>query len=271
MWHSIKEPLRYLLSRQPGIYEGILRLKGNVNFEKVLFLNLVRDGDIVFDVGANRGYYTLLFSHLVGGRGQVHAFEPIPPTFKALSLSIASGKRFNNVRLNRVAVGDHAGTAELYMPGQDDGQASLRKHSFGSWKNVSRISTFECQAVRLDDYTSTRPLNHLDFIKCDVEGAELLALKGATKTLLRFAPILFLEVCGNWTANFDYSPVEIVRYLRELGYSRFHLVTESGRLLENPATNPSSEVFSGSTNLLFTIPALHDLRVSNLLNKYQSN
>ena len=60
---------------------NVLRWTGSGCLEKRVYLALVREGDVVFDIGANLGHFTLLFSDLVGRRGEVHAFEPVPPTF----------------------------------------------------------------------------------------------------------------------------------------------------------------------------------------------
>jgi FkbM family methyltransferase len=266
----MKEQLNYLFSRHPRIYESILQLKGNTNFEKVLFLNLIKKGDVVFDIGANRGYYTLLFSHLVNRTGQVHAFEPVPPTFGKLSIKTTAGKRFNNVCLNCVAVGDITHTVELYMPGADDGQASLTVHTSGSWKNAGVITTFNCESIRLDDYCVFKEITRLNFIKCDIEGAELLALKGASKTIAGYKPIIYLEICRDWTANFGYDPVEIVRYLNSFGYSAFHLVTDSLTCVKNPDDDLSMEKLKGSANLMCSIPEKHSERTSNFIRKYTS-
>lgn len=264
----MREQVYYLLSKQPRLYESILRLRSNVNFEKVLFLNVVSNGDVVFDVGANRGYYTLLFSHLVGKDGQVHAFEPVPTTFTRLASDTAARKKFDNVYVNRVAVGDAAASsAELYLPGEDDGQASLKKHAAGSWEAAKTIETFECEIIRLDDYIPSKRISRLDFIKCDIEGAELLALKGATKALTKFAPMLHLEVCPDWTKSFGYNPTEIIEYLSSFGYSEFYLVKDGLRRLENPAVELSPEKFAGSANLLCCVRELHSARISGLAGK----
>lgn len=264
----MREQLNYLLSRHPAIYEEILWLKGDVNLEKVLFLNLVSNGYVVFDIGANRGYYTLLFSHLVGDTGEVHAFEPVPPTFGHLTNEIAANKRFDNVVLNNVAISDVAGKAKLFLPDKDDGQASLRRHSSGSWQNICTVTEFECEAVRLDDYTAAHTLGRLDFIKCDIEGAELLALKGAQSTLARFRPIISLEICPNWTSNFKYSPTEIVSFLNGFGYSNYYLVTNGLCLMENPLEALGSEKFNGSANMLCMTPELHLEKGVSLVSRY---
>jgi FkbM family methyltransferase len=264
----MREQVNYLLSRQPRIYESILRLRGDANFEKILFLNVVGNGDVVFDVGANRGYYTVLFSHLVGKRGQVHAFEPVPTTFSRLSSGLAARKKFDNVYLKRAAVGDVAvRRAAVYLPGEDDGQASLKKHAAGSWETAGTIKNFECEIIRLDDYISSKRLERLDFIKCDIEGAELLALRGAAKCLTKFAPMLYLEVCPDWTKSFGYNPAEISQYLSGFGYSEFYLVKNGLRRLENPAVELTAEKLVGSANLLCGHYGLHSHRISGLARK----
>lgn len=264
----MREQFNYLLSRQPKIYEGILRLKGNINFEKVLFLNLIRNGDVVFDIGANRGYYTLLFSHLAGKSGRVHAFEPVPATFSRLARMVAAGNRFDNVDVNEVAMGDRTGAVNFYVPGDDDGQASMKKHNVGSWADAAIITPVKCKMIRLDDYVSSRQTSRLDFVKCDVEGAELLVLRGALDSLRELRPILYLEVCGEWTKNFGYSPDEISKHLLTLGYSDFYLVRNNLHRLVNPVDELGPKKFTGSANLLCSIPQLHSRRISAFTSKY---
>src|SRR5262245_22362277 len=98
------------LARMPGLYARLVGLRRHPNLEKILYLRLIRRGDAVLDVGANTGYYTLLFSHLAGAHGRVHAFEPVPPTFALLSRNT---RRADNVVLNDCAVSDTAGPLSL--------------------------------------------------------------------------------------------------------------------------------------------------------------
>jgi FkbM family methyltransferase len=262
--------LEFFLSRQPRAYEAVLRSRKSFNLEKILFLNVVRDQDVVFDVGANHGYYTLLFSHIVGRDGQVHAFEPVPATFNRLCESVTQAKRFSNIFFNNLAVADSDGIANLYMPNGDDGQASMKKHAAGSWEQPINIATFACRVIQLDAYIESLSLKRLDFVKCDVEGAELLVLKGMARTIERFAPILHLEICLDWTRDFQYSPIDIVRYLSMLGYSRFYLVTDSIKPLDEPYTDLSFESSVGSANLLCSIPLRHASRIDRLGAVYSS-
>ena len=75
-----------------------------------------------------------------------------------------------------------------------------------------------------------RRLHQIDFVKVDVEGAELLVVRGFLKSLHRFKPILMLEVSPRWSKDFGYQPAELLTTLQEAGYDRFDEVAENGRL-----------------------------------------
>lgn len=251
-----------LLTRTPGLYARLIRLRSAPNIEKIVFLSLVRQGDVVLDIGANFGYYTLLFSHLAGAAGRVHAFEPVPPSFAKLAAHLARGRRFDNVALNECALAEEEGTVTLFVPGTDLGQASIARHSFGSWESATDVVPHASRALTMDGYLASRGLASLSFVKCDVEGAELLVLRGARETLRRFAPILFLEVCPAWTASFGYEPPEIVRFLAGFGYRQFHLVREGLSPLQDPERDLAG--LQGSANLLCTVPERQASRLARL-------
>jgi FkbM family methyltransferase len=264
----MRQFLNSLLCKRPVIYGELLRLRRNYNFEKILFLNLIQRGDVVFDIGANTGYYTLLFSYIVGRQGQVHAFEPVPPTFEVLRDEILKKNRFDNIHLNRVAIADSEGSLNLYMPNSDNGQASIAIHDFGSWKGLQKLDTFVCSAIKLDDYSKRAQINRLNFIKCDVEGAELLVLKGATEIIKKYKPLIFLEVCNEWTKDFHYSPADIVSFLFSHKYKNFYLITDRIK----PLIINNGEAFlrglSGSANLLCVSAERHLPRVAALIKSY---
>lgn len=234
-----------LLASKPRIYLRLLRLAGRGSIEKRVFLSLVRRGSVVLDIGANRGDFTELFADLAGTRGAVHAFEPVPPTFAMLKTRVGSR---SNVHLHNIALGEIAGTATLHVPGEIDGQASLRTHEHGAWAESAERQHHECRMLALDEVA--RELPRLDFIKCDVEGAELLVLRGARETLERFSPVIFLEVFDEWTRAFDYTPADLVTFIRAAGYTTIFLVAESVRPLCDPAG------IRGSVNLLCAKPGV---------------
>lgn len=256
--------LDFLLARQPTIYANILRYKKNHNLEKILFLNLLQDGDIVFDIGANIGYYTLLFSHLVGKNGQVHAFEPLPPTFIKLSQKIDKEKKYNNLYLNNAAVSNLDGIVNMYMPDNDHRQASLTTHNCGSWQNAKNINSYECRVLKLDDYIKDRQIPGLNFIKIDVEGAELLALQGAIQAISNYWPIIYLEICIEWTKNFSYTPLKIINFLKDLGYSKFYLVSNKIQIMSEVSQEYCEQNLPVTANLLCTIKN-HQLEIDHLI------
>src|SRR5690349_21100394 len=263
---TLKQRLDFLLTRAPGLYAELLRLRP-ASLDKRVFLRLLRPGDIVFDVGANLGYYTVLFSHLVGRHGAVHAFEPVPATFQRLEAAVGSLGRFGNVHLRRAAVTDRPGPVTLYMPGDDHGQASLTHHSAGSWTSGAAVTTHDAEGLTLDDYVRERQLPALSFLKCDVEGAELPALRGAAGTLARFRPILHLEVAAAWQADFGASPADLVRFLEPFGYRVWYLLRDEAQRLDDPAAGMAADGLEESANLLCLAPEAHGERWHSLVRR----
>lgn len=251
----MKTTLLRLLARYPRLYLRFLKWTGRGSLEKRIFLALVYDGDVVFDIGANRGHFTRLFSDLVGPRGWVHAFEPVPSTFEVLRRTMQNTGGLSNFALNRFAFGDSEGEATLHLPGDDDGQASMRTHEAGSWRSPAGVQRYECRVTTLDLYAANS--ERLDFLKCDVEGAELPVMKGGASTLERLSPMLFLEVNPDWTKSFGYKPEDLVDWLRLRGYDTFFIAAEKLGSLEN-------QKFQGSANLLCAKSKLHAARLGML-------
>lgn len=251
----MKAALQRMLARRPLLYRRVLQLLGRGGVEKRIFLSVVREGDVVFDIGANRGHFTRLFSDVAGARGALHAFEPVPSTFAMLSSAMATAGGCANFTLNNFALGDAEGAITIHLPGDDDGQASMRRHNSGSWAAAAAVRACDCRVKTLDGYAAGIP--RIDFIKCDVEGAELLVVKGGAKTLERLSPILFLEANPAWTKSFGYTPGDLVSRLRELGYDHFLLAGDDLRPL-------GGTEITGPANLLCAKTKLHSQRLRAL-------
>jgi FkbM family methyltransferase len=172
---------------------------------------------IVLDVGANQGYYTMLSARKVGPRGKVLAFEPSPREIRRLKLHLwLNGCK--NVEVSSSALGAIAGTGELHVVlGTETGCNSLRP------PNVSQqTDQLSIQIERLDDVLKARRLERVDFIKLDVEGAELSVLQGTRDLLVRSPrPVILAEVQDVRTKPWRYCAKEILFYLSELGYDWF--------------------------------------------------
>ena len=137
----------------------------------------IRPGDTVWDVGANVGLYSKLFSDLAGPAGHVVAWEPSPVNLCRLREAVSA---CGNVTVNPVALGEREGTVELHQ-GQDDLGASSRifeRHQRGRWPEAVSV-----QVVCGDRLVSSGTVSVPNVIKIDTEGFELDVLRGLSRTL----------------------------------------------------------------------------------------
>ncbi len=184
----------------------------------------LRPGMTVLDLGAHHGLYTLLASKLVGRKGRVIAFEPSPRERQRLAKHIKLNGA-DNVSVEDCALGAESGEADLFLAdGANDWCNSLRRPA------ESRGQTVRVQVRRLDDVVSQLGLSKLDFLKMDVEGAELDALRGATRILGdAVRPVILAEVYDIRTSPWGYAARDIVRFVSKLNYRWFSL-REDGTL-----------------------------------------
>jgi FkbM family methyltransferase len=173
--------------------------------------SLLRPGDTCIDAGANFGWYTSLFHKVCGEKGEVHAFEPMPPTFAELEQNYDLMGSPPNVVINNLALGSEAGELVINLfEGLPTGHASLSDH--GRDDAVS----FICRVVTLDSYMQERSVRNVDFVKVDIEGAELMLLRGAGRLFTqRTPPIFLMEMALEQTRNFGYVPNDLIRFLGE--------------------------------------------------------
>ena len=218
----MKKTLNNFLCKYPYIYKNILKITENSNYEKQFYLTHIKSNDVVFELGANRGYFTSLFCNIVGNQGQVHAFEAVPETYNKTKQSFAINYP-KNLFFNNYAVGNENKSVDLFMPNTDDGQASLANQNDGSWK-TGFITIHSSQMIRLDDYIHKNKILKIDFVKCDIEGSELLALQGMEESLKQFKPKILVEVHESWMNSFNYSSMDLFESLRKFGYTEFHQV-----------------------------------------------
>ena len=128
--------------------------------------------------------------------------------------------------------------------------------------NVSERETVEqmnCRVERLDDFALSNQKS-VDFIKCDVEGAELLVFKGALETLKKDKPIVFSEMLRKWSAKYDYHPNDIIELFSGFGYRCF---TTNGRGKLKAFTQMTQETIE--TNYFF----LHKEKHAKAISKYE--
>jgi FkbM family methyltransferase len=157
---------------------------------------LIRPGDSAIDLGANIGWYTAVLSNLVGERGTVYAVEPIPETFDLL-LSVIKKLRLKNVVPFNCAVSDNNGYAEMEIPKWEyGGENFYMAHIVPGKSSEKSRNKVEVPLRSLDSLLLGRSWEGVTFVKCDVEGHELAALKGASQFLAKIRPAMMMEVSG---------------------------------------------------------------------------
>ena len=140
---------------------------------------LLRPGQVVVECGANVGYHTLAMGHAVGPAGRIHAFEAHPRVAMLLARTIGMAGFADRVTLHEQAVADRPGTLRFLADPYNTASGHL------AWEGSSALysEAYDVAAVRLDDVLAELP--RTDLLRMDIEGAEGLALLGATELLRR--------------------------------------------------------------------------------------
>jgi FkbM family methyltransferase len=223
MWQILKRALRQICP--DNLFYDLRKYYIRNKLEKGMYDNnekemnilkyLVKPGHVALDLGANIGSYTRLLSKLVDQNGTVHAFEAMPSTYGYLVFNMKQNL-YNNVVTYNVAVGDKLGLCVLIFPNagmKSIYRAGLKQHEYVSGKE------FTVPMSTLDSFYP-HCFNKVDFIKCDVEGAELLVFRGAKQVLLETRPKIICEI-SNGSGMLGTSEAEIFKLFQHHGYQPF--------------------------------------------------
>jgi FkbM family methyltransferase len=180
-----------------------------------MIMRLVSPEDTVVDIGANMGWYSMNIAKTYP-LANVHAFEPIPKTFSFLKRNVELNE-LTNVAINNIGLSNEEKDITFYF--YPEGGVNASSANLTERADAELIT---CHVERLDDYVNAKKIN-VDFIKCDVEGAELFAYQGGKETLQRDKPIVFTEMLRKWAAKFNYHPNEIISLFSSIGYSCFYV------------------------------------------------
>lgn len=217
--------------------------------ETAAILACAAASEVVFDVGANIGWYAAQIGETARHRGgRVYAFEPVPRTFGLLERNLALNGLGTTVTAVNFGLSDRATEATVFVPAFSGLPAASQRRLHTGEANEEIV----CRFQTLDGFHESCGAGRLDFLKCDVEGAELMVLQGGRDTIGRHLPAIFLEMLRKWSAAFGYHPNDIIALLAPLGY-RCHALSEAGLAPTEAVTDETIE-----TNFLFLVPGRHD-------------
>jgi FkbM family methyltransferase len=192
------------------------RLEGNRELQ--IARRYIAQKSVAIDVGARRGVYTWVMAREVGPAGKVVAFEPNPGTVSSLR-GVFSKRR--NVTIEDCALSDVSGRGVLNVPLEKGFAQDSLGHVDGRESEAACLS-YDIRMARLDDFSFEDP-GVISFIKIDVEGHELSVLRGATKTIMRDRPVIFIEI----EQRHSLEPVATrFEFLSSLDYAAYFLGTD---------------------------------------------
>lgn len=217
--------------------------KGEIKLWKNLLERNYGEAFTMIDIGANIGWNSMNMAKFFP-KSRIYSFEPIPETYATLLVNLALNG-LTNIKAIQVGFSDHDQFATFYYDQQLSANASLANLS-----QKKKIAKVKMKLVTLDKYCQ-QELIKPDFLKVDVEGAELFVLKGAEQIIAQAHPIIFAEMLRKWSKKFNYHPNEIIKFLDNLGYRCF--ILRKNRLIPFLIMTDSTQ----ETNFFFLNPKYH--------------
>ena len=181
------------------------------------------------DIGANIGWHSIIIAKFCK-KLKVHSFEPIKKTYTSLLKNIKCNF-LKNIKAYNFGFYNKNKKILFYSYPEGSGNSSMRNLS-----KLKNVKLQKCNVKVLDDFINKKKIK-VDFIKCDVEGAELFVFLGAKKVLIEHKPIVLCEMLRKWCKKFKYHPNQIILLFSKLGYKCFYIfnlknqkIVKSGRI-----------------------------------------
>jgi len=202
--YDVQLPARYI-NYFPSDYEA-----KNFNFLQ----EETKQGDTILDIGAHIGLFAVIAAKLVSPNGKVYAFEPTPKTNDILHKTIAINHLDKIIEPRNEAMGKSPGKTTFYISDNigDNG------NSLVSYKKDRKLNGIEVTILTVDDFVKQQNLQRVDFIKIDVEGAELDTLLGAIETFENLRPACILAIHPEPIATKGDSMKDIYNLVKSLDY-----------------------------------------------------
>lgn len=175
---------------------------------------LVKQGNLVLDIGANIGYYSVMLSKLVGKSGKVIAFEPTEHFRKTLRMNL-DANNITNVEVIDIGLSDKDQKLEI-----DIGPSSATLHSPLGFDSIESKEVINL--TTLDSFVQKHNILQIDFIKIDVDGHEPFFFEGAWKSLNKYNPIVLLEVSHLHYLEAGFTAWDFYDLLKKNKYRIYH-------------------------------------------------
>ena len=153
------------------------------------FLDRIKPGDLVLDIGGHYGQYAVLFASLVGPAGRVVTFEPDAFAREVLRRNLALNPCAASVKVKKTALSDTSGMHTFFSRGGDS-MSSLARSGLGSNASAPGVTEQTVATMPLDDYLTANGLGFPQWIKLDTEGAEINILRDTRRVLMSGAVIV---------------------------------------------------------------------------------
>lgn len=236
-YSSIKEEKLVKTPMGPLIYvnywDSVEREIANGTYERKYidsFRSRIKEGDIVIDVGAYIGIFSLIASKQVDNKGCVYAFEPVPRNYDRLMRNMGVNKA-ENIKAYNLGLSDKNETLPINVPKEIPAEATLYQCSVTEISKGIEIQKDIIQArlITFDWFYNNERLNKVNVVKIDAEGAELKVLKGMGNTIKSNNLELFMEIFPPLIERIGGSLGELITFLTKLGFrSIYSTKSDSG-------------------------------------------
>lgn len=234
-----------------GGLRGLARTTPWIESELVGVGQVIPRGGVCLDIGAAAGFYTAAMSRAVGPGGVVHSFEPLRFAH-ATSSRLLGLRTAGNVVRHGQALGETGEELVMSVPLRRGvpvtGRSFVTKHASGLGSNAEFDEHLRVvvDGDTLDGFAARRGIDRLDFVKIDVEGAELHVLRGGRKTIAELLPTVMVEVEDRHLERFGVDSAQIAEWFTAQGYGM--------SVWEDGSWRPVDAVTLAFRNYLFTPP-----------------
>lgn len=177
-----------------------------------IFAQHLKTGDVFYDIGSNVGFFSIIAAKLVGDKGKVYAFEPGSENAKSIRHN-AQLNNFSQIEVIEKAVSSNSGQGQLLLATYAGGHALATADAPPDLAGEVTVDL-----VSIDDLIAQNKIEPPNFVKVDVEGAELDVLKGMTETIKTYQPTIIYEVDDGDRTAYERKYQELADFLKSFNY-----------------------------------------------------